>query len=67
MYTITSSRAIQEFEQFRKIGKKNNSGNVILRCTLSIVRTQLTLIGPMLYYMHVTGASIAPKQSCALM
>ena len=35
-----------------------------LRCTSSIVRTQLTLIGPMLYYMHVTGASIAPKQSC---
>ena len=23
------------------------------------------LIGPMLYYMHVTGASIAPEQSCA--
>ena len=36
-----------------------------LRCTSSIVRTQLTLIGPMLYYMHVTGASIALKQSCA--
>ena len=45
--------------------KNNNSGNVIL--TMYIInRTQLTLIGPMIYYMHVTGASMAATQSCAL-